>query len=347
MLLDDVVRAKNAMTWFAALGIGATVMGANVTIDLDYFSPGSSDPTLDVYLPDDGLEAGTPTVLFVHGGGWSAGDKANNAAFCTALANAGFGVVSCNYTLAANGEPSFPQAVQDVKAVLRWTRLPNGGGQFGLGKTVVAIGSSAGGHLAMMLAVTNGEAMFEPLPTPPGGYYVDGFVSLWGLSDAVYDVVQYGPDAALTKFLGAPLNKGTFTLYQDASPVDFVDPCDPPGAFYHGTEDMVVPFEHSTIMAAALVQNGISASIFPADGAGHGFEGFGGQVALGQDVAALIPVLLNSTVRADLDCSGQVDGADLGLLLSAWGTPNPQADIDNDGIVGGPDLGLLLSRWGD
>lgn len=48
---------------------------------------------------------------------------------------------------------------------------------------------------------------------------------------------------------------------------------------------------------------------------------------------------------ADLDCDGDVDGADLGILLSAWGTPGP-GDLDGNGLVDGGDLGLLLAQWG-
>lgn len=48
---------------------------------------------------------------------------------------------------------------------------------------------------------------------------------------------------------------------------------------------------------------------------------------------------------ADLDCNGTVNGADLGTLLGAWGTPGP-GDLNGDGIVGGADLGILLGRWG-
>jgi len=47
---------------------------------------------------------------------------------------------------------------------------------------------------------------------------------------------------------------------------------------------------------------------------------------------------------ADLDGDGFVTGADLGLLLSVWGTA--AADLDEDGITSGSDLGLLLSSWG-
>ena len=57
----------------------------------------------------------------------------------------------------------------------------------------------------------------------------------------------------------------------------------------------------------------------------------------------------NPCVAADLDCNGQVDGADLGQLLGVWGacsgSPCP-ADLDGNGVVNGADLGFLLGAWG-
>jgi hypothetical protein len=51
----------------------------------------------------------------------------------------------------------------------------------------------------------------------------------------------------------------------------------------------------------------------------------------------------------DLDGDGDVDGADLGLMLSAWGDCGPAdvclADLNGDGVVDGADLGLLLGMW--
>lgn len=49
---------------------------------------------------------------------------------------------------------------------------------------------------------------------------------------------------------------------------------------------------------------------------------------------------------ADLNEDGEVDGADLGLLLGAWDTDDRCADIVGDGLVDGADLGLLLGAWG-
>jgi len=48
----------------------------------------------------------------------------------------------------------------------------------------------------------------------------------------------------------------------------------------------------------------------------------------------------------DLNGDGVVNGADLGILLEAWGSSNPAADLNNDGVVNGADLGILLENWG-
>ncbi|MCA9286721.1 MAG: hypothetical protein KDA22_15970, partial [Phycisphaerales bacterium] len=49
-------------------------------------------------------------------------------------------------------------------------------------------------------------------------------------------------------------------------------------------------------------------------------------------------------LEGDLDGDGVVGGADLGILLSGWGWPNP-GDLDDNGVVDGADLGILLSLW--
>jgi hypothetical protein len=53
----------------------------------------------------------------------------------------------------------------------------------------------------------------------------------------------------------------------------------------------------------------------------------------------------------DLNLDGVVTGADLGLMLGAWGacpggTPGCLGDLNLDGVVDGADLGLLLGAWG-
>ncbi len=48
----------------------------------------------------------------------------------------------------------------------------------------------------------------------------------------------------------------------------------------------------------------------------------------------------------DLNSDGEVDGADLGILLNAWGAPGCDGDLNGDGTVDGADLGILLNAWG-
>ncbi|MFG0274941.1 MAG: hypothetical protein ACF8QF_07785, partial [Phycisphaerales bacterium] len=51
---------------------------------------------------------------------------------------------------------------------------------------------------------------------------------------------------------------------------------------------------------------------------------------------------------ADLNDDFVVDGADLGILLGAWGAAGEEiADLNGDGTVDGADLGLMLGEWGD
>ena len=53
----------------------------------------------------------------------------------------------------------------------------------------------------------------------------------------------------------------------------------------------------------------------------------------------------NLSKVADLNGDGLVNGFDLGILLSAWGTDRPAADLNGDGIVGPLDLAILLANW--
>jgi hypothetical protein len=63
-------------------------------------------------------------------------------------------------------------------------------------------------------------------------------------------------------------------------------------------------------------------------------------------IAQYSVVIERAQCTGDLDGSGEIDGADLGALLGAWGTPGSPADLDGDGTVGGADLGVLLGNWG-
>lgn len=58
-----------------------------------------------------------------------------------------------------------------------------------------------------------------------------------------------------------------------------------------------------------------------------------------------VEVTINMGLSADFNGSGTVDGADLGMLLSAWGQPGV-TDLNCSGATDGADLGMLLAQWG-
>ena len=67
--------------------------------------------------------------------------------------------------------------------------------------------------------------------------------------------------------------------------------------------------------------------------------------AIGSGDLAITCTSFGDPCPEDLNGDGQVNGADLGLMLGAWGTAD--ADINDNGITDGADLGLLLGAWGD
>jgi acetyl esterase/lipase len=158
------------------------VRGTSVTRHTNLVYQGEHwNQVLDLYLPVQRAPC-APTVLFLHGGGWSwdasglRKDQPFVVAMCTSLASNGIPVVSANYYLsvydpcftcdASNAYRCDPasanplQTIRDTKWVVDWIRDPVNG----LPDSLVVTGTSAGGHLAALLATTETEATFNPVP---------------------------------------------------------------------------------------------------------------------------------------------------------------------------------------
>lgn len=114
---------------------------------------------LDVYHRRD-RPAGGPVLVFFHGGGFRMGTKNRDGrALVNQLAARGWVCVSANYRLAPAAH--YPDYHVDAKKVIAWIRAHIGeyGGD---PRTVIASGSSAGAHLASMLALTPNDPEFQP-----------------------------------------------------------------------------------------------------------------------------------------------------------------------------------------
>jgi acetyl esterase/lipase len=124
-----------------------------VVRDVAYHDGTDADPKkhrLDLYLPK-GVD-GFPVVLFIHGGGWSSGDRRLYGSFGTTFARNGVGAVVISYRLSPGVQ--HPAHVEDVARAFAWTRK-NIARYGGRPDAVFVTGQSAGGHLAALLATND------------------------------------------------------------------------------------------------------------------------------------------------------------------------------------------------
>lgn len=105
---------------------------------------------MDVFQPENS-ESKLPGIIMIHGGGWKSGDKELQIPMAIDLAERGFVTAVVEYRLSP--EAQYPAAIHDIKEAIRWFKTH--ADEFGLDSSKVAIsGSSAGGHLAALVSMT-------------------------------------------------------------------------------------------------------------------------------------------------------------------------------------------------
>ncbi len=128
---------------------------------------------LDIYQPSGG--GPRPVVVYIHGGYWRSGDKADCGYLANALCGVGMVAVVINYGLV----PATPvgKQVEHCAAAVRWT-LENIRGYGGDPDQVIVIGHSAGAHLAAMLIATPTGHPILPEEALKGIYALSGIYDL-------------------------------------------------------------------------------------------------------------------------------------------------------------------------
>ena len=79
-------------------------------------------------------------------------------------------------------------------------------------------------------------------------------------------------DSPESRYLGAAIAEVP-DLVRKANPVTYVSKDDPPFLLQKGSEDCMVPFEQSELLASALKSSGVKAAFDKIEGAGHGDMG--------------------------------------------------------------------------
>ncbi|MEE9368606.1 MAG: alpha/beta hydrolase fold domain-containing protein [Pontiella sp.] len=227
--------------------------------DLEYAVEDGESLQLDLYLPKDAKNP--PLIVWIHGGGWRNGDKANVNPAILRLSGEGYAVASINYRL--KDLSIHPKNIHDCKGAVRWLRAQ--AETYGYDSARIAVGgSSAGGHLSLLLGMSSG---IEELEGTVGGN-VDQ-------SSAVKAIVDfYGP----SELMIMAETQERFNRAHDfesgqlhsASPLVHRTPDDPPVLILHGDKDKTVPVSQSELLDERYQKAGLESELHILEAAGHG-----------------------------------------------------------------------------
>lgn len=298
------MKAKR-LAWLCIVFVGVAHAQTPTLADVEYARVNNQPLRLDLYLPTTPA-SGRPLVVFVHGGGWNSGNKDVIQPAMLPLLSNGIALASINYRLVNTQDANtyggmsavvFPAAAHDVKAAVRFLRA--NAGTHGLDPTRFALwGSSAGGHLAALSALSTGDVALEGTVGNHVGTSsaVQVCVDAFGPTDILrmaLDASQVGfnpagwdaPNTPHANLIGcgaqgmgairanmsnpAPPWPQCVAQANLANPVAQVDAADPPVWIGHANDDFVVPWPQSQRLFDALQGAGVDSAFVRAPSGGH------------------------------------------------------------------------------
>jgi acetyl esterase/lipase len=234
--------------------------------DIVYTTVGGQELKLDLARPATG-DGPFPGVLVIHGGAWRAGDKASNRPLLIELAKRGYVAVSPQYRFCP--KDLFPAQVHDVKAAVRWLKSQDKVNPNRIGAT----GFSAGGHLSLMLGVTDPDDGLEgEVPEGAPDSRVQAVVNFFGPTDFFAEDIPDVSKPLLRDFIGGSAQEKPEAA-RLASPVTFTTADDPPILTFQGTKDPLVPHTQAFRLADAMTEAKAPGRVEILVGAGHGWGG--------------------------------------------------------------------------
>lgn len=189
---------------------------------------------LDIYFPSTGSEA-SPVLLFVHGGAWRTGDKAEHSWLAENLAKQGFTVAVNNYRLSHktkdNDQPSIqhPTHIVDTMEAIEYLKSEYPG------RKLFLVGHSAGAHIILSIAL---KPQFQV-------NNIDGFIGVEGIYDIPLLLDTFpGYIDFIEQAFGKDISK-----YKEASVVEFkpVPVTSPISLLYSPEDELVDPGQHESM----------------------------------------------------------------------------------------------------
>ena len=247
-------------------------------LDLAYAATENPRQRLDLYLPKSRKgNKPLPVIVFIHGGGWQAGNKSSGIGNLARFVSSGdYAGVSVGYRL--TNEAPWPAQIHDCKAAIRWIKA--NAEEYGLDASKIAAwGTSAGGHLVSFLG-TSGDV--KALEGTLGKHLdqdskVNCVVNFFGPENFLTMIRQASTidrktdDYPEAKLLGGRV-QDKMEVAKEASPITHVSAGDAPFLTAHGTKDPLVPYAQAQEIDAALKSVGVESILITMTNGGHGFR---------------------------------------------------------------------------
>jgi acetyl esterase/lipase len=226
------------------------------------FAQGKSGPLLsDLYIPKG--TGSYPAIVFIHGGDWIGGDRTQMTKIIEELASHGYVGMAIDYDLSP--QVHFPVALFESKEAIRWLRAHAAAYHVDPRRIAVA-GSSAGGELAALVALTNGDGRYEG---DGGSRGFSSTVKAAIIYNAALDLTAFPEnDESIGRYLGSSCGAQKELCLQ-ASPEAHIDANSPPMYIGHGNADKDVPYSQFTAFVASYKRMSRSITEFTADKGPH------------------------------------------------------------------------------
>ena len=244
----------------------------DVIPNITYLVANKTELKLDIYQRKGG--APTPTVIYIHGGGWVAGDKESESLQALPYMEMGFSVVNVEYRLAQSSLA--PAAVEDCRCALKWVISNAAQHHFDPNK-IILTGASAGGHLALITGMLPASAGFDRecpdekvlwTAADKSEPKVAAIVNWFGITDVAELLDGPNAKAYAVEWLGhLPARE---QLAASVSPVNYVRRGNAPVISIHGDLDPAVPYTQAVRLHDALKKAGVTNQLITIPGGGHG-----------------------------------------------------------------------------
>lgn len=217
------------------------------------YGPYGKHNLLDIYHRKD-VMAPQKTIIDIHGGGWTYGDKDVYQYYCMDMAQRGFTVVNFSYRLSP--ENPFPSALQDINTAFTWVAENAGKYNIDLDKICVT-GDSAGAQLASQyLALLSNSAYRElfSMQIP----YERIVVRAVALNCGCYDMkkcIEAGKDAPFLAYVSKALSEDRNMTLERMNVIKYINADFPPTYVMTAQYDFLK--EHAQPMYELLKEKGI------------------------------------------------------------------------------------------